>query len=265
MSGQVNAAGGLMARLLLLPLFITLIVGCGQGQTPDPTPPQVPLVVEVTPDTYAAECGAVMGSSEDIGTGTEGEQDFREWSTRLSEIQTPAELVAFHEARSGQYEAQVSNGGPGLESHLANMNEMAAIESISPGLRRVLLDGGCLDEFDVTVAREFREAQERMKTRLSTGLTLSVVEYARHCRDIRLTTPVMHNTKGIADHYFSEWRKVTPPPIAEDYHRVIVKVYEGFRDTGEINANSPQMLLAKGKAIVAGAKFIETMQDEGCL
>ena len=52
-------------------------------------------------------------------------------------------------------------------------------------------------------------------------------------------------------------RRLSPTPI--------VKVYEGFRDTGEINANSPQMLLAKGKAIAAGPKFDETMQREGCL
>lgn len=219
----------------------------------------------MTPREYAEECGEVMAVSASIGTGTQGEFDFLKWAVSLAALESPPEFGDFHEASTTQYFGQELTDGPSSHTQAAYERELEIVAAMDPDLRDILFDGGCLKESDITVGTAFLEARARIMARTFDASRMTVEEYALHCRDIIITAPAMDNVDGLASHFLREWRKIIPPEIAEEYHQATLKVYEDFKENGEIDPASPNVLRLQEASVRVGTEFLDTLRLTGCI
>ena len=69
--------------------------------------------------------------------------------------------------------------------------------AMSPGVRDILLDGGCLTEMDVLLGREFLAARARLEGCYGQSGAVTVEEFAEACRDMKATSPTFNSINVI--------------------------------------------------------------------
>ena len=200
---------------------------------------------------FSADCGSLMDA--EIGPSP---VDFAVWALALDDLEPPPALADFWTARVSQYIFQVEvldddtivEVGPNPDTQGANEREMDLVAAMSPGVRDILLDGGCLTEIDVLLGREFLAARARLEGCYGQSGTVTVEEFAEACRDMKATSPTFNSINAIPAHLLYWWERLVPPPGLEGYHRAVPDFYrEWVRVGGDPEEADVYLQLAPGR------------------
>ena len=211
---------------------------------PLPTPIALPIfptpALQMVPEgrlvEFSADCGSLMDA--EIGPSP---VDFAVWALALDDLEPPPALADFWTARVSQYIFQVEvldddtmvEVGPNPDTQGANEREMDLVAAMSPGVRDILLDGGCLTEIDVLLGREFLAARARLEGRYGQSGAVTVEEFAEACRDMKATSPTFNSINAIPAHLLHWWERLVPPPGLEGYHRAVPDFYREWVRVGD--------------------------------
>ena len=180
----------------------------------------------MTAKEYAAACGE--WSQADVGTD---DNDFVSWVVQILMLQPPPELQDFHDAMSGQYLLQtevhgnaVEVVGPNAETQFWYDMEVQVVAEMPQHLGQTLVQGGCLNEGDMELAKEVMAAANRIQ---QDGFfePATLDGYLQACVDIKLTAPVMGAEDAYLDHLIHEWSVLTPLPQLVGYHSAVLRLY----------------------------------------
>ena len=283
MSTTTKPTLGIFAFTILLLLST---VSCTQDSEPKPEPTRTlaptPILLGTVPfvppthgsasfdlvaaTEYAASCRELLDSSDDIGTGKEGEREFDAWADAITALIPPPELRDFHESWTTQYAGQ--SNGPNAKTQQAYWQEAEIVVTMMPELRQILVDEWCLTETEVLLFNRQLAARDRLAA-APVYRVQTVEEYVQVCADIKAATPIMGGLSAMFTHLLTEWQNLVPPPGLEVYHVTVYSFYQELRSAqGDIDKVPGESLVAiKGAALATIDKhpdFLDLLIRSGC-
>ena len=235
--------------------------------TPRPIPTPKPVPVSAEARAFAKACGEAFG--KDVGAT---EADFIQWVAGLSVLEAPPELDDFRWAKVGQYLLQINTDvrpmeviGPNADTQDMYEIEIGIVADMSGAMRRVLVEGGCLGEWDVLLGERMMAAWDRMhEPGFQTPATVEAYVWA--CVDIRANVPIMDHPDAGLEYMVTWWDHLKPPPGLEDYHAATMDMFLASREAGDVTRVDLDLVKrVNDEAHKVGVEFVALLTSSGCI
>ena len=201
---------------------------------PPPTgmPPEAARVaVPAQVREFAEVCGDLRSRDESAPDWT-----FRGWVAEAQAVEAPPELAEWWTAYVNQFALQTEDG-PNELTQEASDEQRWFITQMSKAVQDTLMDAGCLDGYDVSLAYEVGYAWGRYEAGYGQGDNTSVEEFAQACADMMVTVPTLDTLDAMALHLLYWWAQLSPPPELADYYDAVFEYYRAWAAT---ESNDPE-------------------------
>ena len=187
---------------------------------------------------FAETCGDLRNRDESAP-----DWSFDGWVAEAQAVEAPPEVAEWWTAYVNQFALQTEDG-PNELTQEAHDAALWAIVLMDLDTQDTLMDAGCLDGYDVSLAYEVGYAWGRYEAGYGQRPDTTIEEFAQACADMKVTMPTLDTLEAMTLHLLYWWAQLSPPPELADYYDAVFEYYRAWAAT---ESNDPRTCPLRSK------------------